>query len=192
MSSAGHEESQISGILDLECPQGPQLLHVPMGRLGPVMGRTQPVSGEAKPGTLPLLFQQDPFVPTHICQQGSLNGHSSLGGQFCKICEHLKYTNILPHTFHFMNSCYRNIFTSFIRYVQVCLHCFDHSEKLEATSVSFRGGLSRWMVCVCTVAQLCPTLCDPMARSPTGSSVHKILKGRIPERVAILSSRGPS
>ena len=45
------------------------------------------------------------------------------------------------------------------------------------------------MVCVCTVAQLCLTLCDPMARSPPGSSVHKILKGRIPERVAILCSR---
>lgn len=101
------------------------------------------ISGEAKPGTLPLLFQQDPFVPTHICHQGSLNGHSSLGGQFCNICEHLKYTNILPHTFHFMNSWYRNIFTSFIRYVQVYLHCFDHSEKLEATSVSCRWGLSR-------------------------------------------------
>ena len=104
-----------------------------------MMGRTQPVSGEARPGTLPLVFQQDPFVPTCICHQGSLNEHSSLGGQFCNICEHLKYTIILSHTFHFMNSWYRNNFTSFIRYVQVCLHCFDHSEKLEATQCLLEG-----------------------------------------------------
>ena len=28
------------------------------------------------------------------------------------------------------------------------------------------------MVCVCLVAQSCPTLCDPMNCSPPGSSVH--------------------
>ena len=46
-----------------------------------------------------------------------------------------------------------------------------------------------WMcvgVCVCTlVAQLCPTLCDPMDCSPPGSSVHGILQARILEWVAI-------
>ena len=41
-------------------------------------------------------------------------------------------------------------------------------------------------VCVCTlVAQLCPTLCDPMDCSPPGSSVHGILQARILEWVAI-------
>ena len=39
-------------------------------------------------------------------------------------------------------------------------------------------------VCVC-VAQLCPTLCDPMDCSPSGSSVHRILQARILEWVAI-------
>ena len=28
------------------------------------------------------------------------------------------------------------------------------------------------MVCVCLVAQLCPTLCNPMDCSPAGFSVH--------------------
>ena len=32
--------------------------------------------------------------------------------------------------------------------------------------------LGGWIVCVCSVAQLCPTLCDPMDCSPPGSSVH--------------------
>ena len=40
-------------------------------------------------------------------------------------------------------------------------------------------------VCVCIVAQSCPTLCDPMDYSPTGSSVHGILQARILEWVAI-------
>ena len=30
----------------------------------------------------------------------------------------------------------------------------------------------------CSVAQLCPTLCDPMNCSPPGSSVHGILQAR--------------
>ena len=37
------------------------------------------------------------------------------------------------------------------------------------------------------VAQSCPTLCDPMDCSPPGSSVHRILKARIREWVAIPS-----
>ena len=42
------------------------------------------------------------------------------------------------------------------------------------------------------VAQLCPTLCDPLEYSPPGSSVHGILQARILERVAISFSRGSS
>ena len=40
--------------------------------------------------------------------------------------------------------------------------------------------------------QLCPTLCNPVDCSPSGSSVHGILQARILERVAMLSSRGSS
>ena len=45
---------------------------------------------------------------------------------------------------------------------------------------------------VSDVAQLCPTLCDPMDYSPPGSSVHGILQARILEWVAISFSRGSS
>ena len=38
---------------------------------------------------------------------------------------------------------------------------------------------------MCLVTQSCPTLCDPMNRSPPGSSVHGILQARILEWVAI-------
>ena len=42
------------------------------------------------------------------------------------------------------------------------------------------------------VAQLCPTLCDPMDYSPLGSSVNGILQARILEWVAISISRRSS
>ena len=45
---------------------------------------------------------------------------------------------------------------------------------------------------MCSVAQSCPTLCDPMDCSLPGSSVHGILQARILEWVAMPSSRGPS
>ena len=42
------------------------------------------------------------------------------------------------------------------------------------------------------VAQLCPTLCDPVDCSLPGSSVHGILQARILEWIAIAFSRGSS
>ena len=44
-------------------------------------------------------------------------------------------------------------------------------------------------VCVCSVAQLCPTLCDSMGCSRPGSSVHGISQARILEWVDISFSR---
>ena len=45
------------------------------------------------------------------------------------------------------------------------------------------------MQCVCVlVTQSCPTLCDPMDYSPSGSSVHGILQARILEWFDISSS----
>ena len=45
---------------------------------------------------------------------------------------------------------------------------------------------------VCPFVLLCPTLCDPMDCSTPGTSVHGISQARIPEWVAISSSRGSS
>ena len=47
-------------------------------------------------------------------------------------------------------------------------------------------------VCMCSLAQLYPTLCDPMDCSPLGSSVHGISQARRLEWVAISYSRGSS
>ena len=46
--------------------------------------------------------------------------------------------------------------------------------------------------CESEVAQLCPTLYDPMDCSLPGSSVHGIFQARILERAAISFSRGSS
>ena len=40
------------------------------------------------------------------------------------------------------------------------------------------------------IAQLCPTLCDPMDCSPLGSSLHRILQARILKGLAISFSSG--
>ena len=47
-------------------------------------------------------------------------------------------------------------------------------------------------VCVCSVIQSCPTLCDPLDCSPPGSSVLGISQARILEWLAISFSRGSS
>ena len=39
-------------------------------------------------------------------------------------------------------------------------------------------------MCLRSVAQLCPTLCDPVDCSPSDSSAHEILQARILEWVA--------
>ena len=44
-------------------------------------------------------------------------------------------------------------------------------------------------VCVCSVLQPCPTLCNPMNCGLPGSSVQEIIQARILEWVAILFSR---
>ena len=36
------------------------------------------------------------------------------------------------------------------------------------------------LLCVCSLTQLCPTLCNPMDCSPPGSSVHAIFKSGLP------------
>ena len=45
---------------------------------------------------------------------------------------------------------------------------------------------------MCSAAQSCPTLCDPMNCSLPGSSTHEIFQARILEPVAISSFRGSS
>ena len=50
--------------------------------------------------------------------------------------------------------------------------------------------LSLVVVSASEVAQLCPTLCDPMDCSLPGSSIHGIVQARVLEWVAISFSRG--
>ena len=51
-------------------------------------------------------------------------------------------------------------------------------------------GSYRPIICCCSVAQSCLTLCDPMDCSLPGSSVHGIFQARILEWVVISFSRG--
>ena len=65
-------------------------------------------------------------------------------------------------------------------------------KRLSSSSSSIKSYTFSKNNFVCLVAQLGPTLCDPMDGSPSGSSVHEILQARILEWVAISFSRGCS
>ena len=68
----------------------------------------------------------------------------------------------------------------------------SHSEGQEALPRMLRETASSPGVRAYSVAQLCPTLCDPLDCSPPGSSSHGISQAGILEWVAISSSRGSS
>ena len=63
--------------------------------------------------------------------------------------------------------------------------------KLKSDQGPWKAFISVGCVSV-SVAQSCPTFCDPMDHSPSGSSVHEIIQARILEWVAIPFSRGSS
>ena len=68
----------------------------------------------------------------------------------------------------------------------------NSSEKIHAKE-SVGGDKPRLSrKCWCSVAQSCPTLCNPMDCSPPGSSVHGIFQARILEWIAIPFSRRSS
>ena len=56
-----------------------------------------------------------------------------------------------------------------------------HSQKMKKKNNTYA---------MCSVAQLCSILCDPMDWSTPGSSVHGNFQARILERVSISSSKG--
>ena len=65
-------------------------------------------------------------------------------------------------------------------------------EKPPPPPVSFPAPPWSTWTWSCSVAQSCPTLCDPMDYSLPGFSVHGILQARVLEWVAISFSRGSS
>ena len=71
-----------------------------------------------------------------------------------------------------------------------CLFDFDHIFSDFLPSHGFLFLLSS--VCCCWVANLCPTVCDPMDYNPPGCYVHRIFQARMLKWVAISFSRGSS
>ena len=70
------------------------------------------------------------------------------------------------------------------RYCRLCSFLESLGEHV------FSWPLELLCVCACSVAQLCPTLCDLMGCSLSGSSVHGILQAGVVEWVAMPFSRG--
>ena len=67
-----------------------------------------------------------------------------------------------------------------------------HLESLCVLTPSSKDASDSLICCCCLVANSYLTLCDPVHRSPPGSSIHGILQARTLEWVAISFSRGSS
>ena len=68
--------------------------------------------------------------------------------------------------------------------VRNCFLQLHGRNEVQINQVSYFMGFPG-VPSVCSAAQSCPTLCDPMDCSPPGSSVHGILQARTLEGVAI-------
>ena len=92
-------------------------------------------------------------------------------------CPLLLLPSIFPNSRDFSNES-----SVCIRWQKYWSLSFSISLSIEFSSVQF--------VLYCAKSlHSCPTLCDPMDCSPPGSSVHGILQAKIPEWVAMPSSR---
>ena len=79
-----------------------------------------------------------------------------------------------------------------IRCSHLYLSLTSQCPLIQLSSQDSNFSVHQWFHCCCSVAQSCPTLCEPLDCSPPGSSVHGISQARILEWVAIAFSRGSS
>ena len=101
-----------------------------------------------------------------------------------------------PNNFYFLNS--SQIYPLFLASINPGFYMYRQMQWPPHGSICIHSG-SFYSILSCSegdtyvrarsVAQSCLTLCDPVDRSPPGTSAHGILQTRILEWVAITSSR---
>ena len=70
------------------------------------------------------------------------------------------------------------------------MHCPSKSSNYWTTALISHASKVMFVLFLCLVTQLCPTLCYPMGCNPACSSVHGIFQARILEWVAIFLLQG--
>ena len=95
-------------------------------------------------------------------------------------------------TSRLLHECYNSIIHKTIK-VEI-IECPSIGEFIQwnTTSIIVEYNINIHSMPACSVAKLCPTLCNCMDCSLPGSSVHGIFQAIILEWVAILFSRGSS
>jgi len=82
---------------------------------------------------------------------------------------------------------------SFKACVSLLIFCLDDlSIGVNGLNCCVAINFSFYCMYMCSVAQSCPNLCNPMDCNLLGSSVHGLVQSRILQCVAIYSSRGSS
>ena len=103
-------------------------------------------------------------------------------------------TQVFHNPWNFLS--HRNVFVMLIERFwvipQIASGSLQGHQKDQAYDYRVWTFNSLKQVFVCSVAQSCLTLYNPMEYSPPDSSVHGVLQARILEWVAIFSSRGSS
>ena len=77
-------------------------------------------------------------------------------------------------------------------WVQIQYPFMIKNKRERERKTLLKVGIEGTCAVLCLVAQSCPTLCDPVDCSLSGSFVHGILQARILEWIAIPFSRGSS
>ena len=94
--------------------------------------------------------------------------------------------------FNLIHVCLHSSSPAFASFIFLQSHIFDFSNVCFWANKEENIFTFKMCMCVCSIAQSCPTLCDPVGFSPPDFSVHGILQARILEGVVISSSRGSS
>ena len=86
----------------------------------------------------------------------------------------------------------KTIFKNNLKVKDQCVTKKHVAEKLARSKFMMLYIYIYMYIYICSITQLCPTLCNPMDCSPSGSSIHGIFQARVLEWVAIFFSRESS
>ena len=71
----------------------------------------------------------------------------------------------------------------FILFLHYVIYFFFRNEKMQGITATVNSSLNLIRQDMCSIAQSCPTVCDPKDCCPPGSSVYRISQGRIMDRL---------
>ena len=126
-----------------------------------------------------FLLRQPPMTSGKGCSWAGSPPGQSWASRTCHLWEGLLLTQSMPELYPLSERQFKPLWKYSLQWAFP--EFWTAQEKEKANTELF---------VLCSVAQSCPALCDPVDCGPPGSSVHGILQARVLEWVAIPFSRG--